>query len=130
MSEATWVYGEIDFNEFLNEVVTKEFKQSYHHFYLPLEWSPTSDGYGNPPVEDPLTIRFGTDAFSDDNGILFESSLTAIIDDMIDSYAITAEKNLCIDKEDVLIFTKLAQALQNEVNKLNKLIDNAIDWRK
>jgi hypothetical protein len=126
MSEANWMYGDVRFDNLIGEVVTKELNQGYHHFYLPVQYG-DQDGYNNPPVEDPLTIRFGTTAFSDDDGLLFEASLTDIIDDMIEMHRYIRENKTVIGKEDVPMFTKLAQGLQNEVNKLNALIDNAVE---
>jgi hypothetical protein len=128
MSEAKWVYGNIKYENLIGEVVHKELNQGYHHFYLPIEYSDVNeDGYGGVPVEDPLTIRFGTDAFSDINGLLFEGSLTDIIDEMIDDNVLLRDGQMCIAKSDAEKFKRLAQGLQNEVNKLNKLIDNAVE---
>ena len=137
MSEAKWVRQTIEFDLYdgmvdqfkavFKDAVRDEFKHAMSYFDMPIEFAPKCDGYGNPPVEDPLTIRFGTTAFSDINGMSFETSLTDIIDEIIDMHRYIREEGTVIDKESAVMFTRLAQGLQNEVNKLNKLIDNAID---
>ena len=135
MSFAKWIKQDIEYessskelNHLVEGIANDEFKYGMNHFYLPIEYIHLGeDGYGNAPVEDPLTIRFGTTAFSDQDGMLFESSLTTIIDDMIDDNVVLRDGEKCFFKNDTGKFKLLAQALQNEVNKLNKLIDNAVE---
>lgn len=140
---AKFVGGEIEteidwgseLSEFLNEYVhdwmESVIKQEGHFMYLPIEQMTcehiTNYDGANKLVTDPLTIRFSTELCSDINGIKFDESLTDIIDNMIEGHTLFRYEKPCIDKESVPMFKLIADALQNEVNKLNAFIENAVE---
>lgn len=95
------------------------------YFFLPFTWAEFgSDGLGNKAVNDPLTIYWNATCI-DDTQIIYKISFSDLIKDFCQSnVGVGTEK---IRKKDIPQFEAIKNALQKEIDFLNKFIDNATD---
>jgi len=97
-------------------------------FYLPCMWSDgehSGDGIGNPCPDDPMTIYWTADLIDGEDGITYKTTLTSLIDDVIDMHVLMHETPKVIEDSSVPLFISMREALQKEIDKLNFCVDNA-----
>jgi hypothetical protein len=124
-------------HEAIEEHITEMFRNSEASVNLPFEWT-DQDGYGNPPVEDPLTLYTRIDGvFDDENGLVWVTNFRDAINDAIwlhtDVAGSTSPRDInklvgSIYKSDAeKVLVPIRDELLKEVAKLNHYIDNAED---
>ena len=98
-------------------------------FYLPCMWS-DGDGVGNPCPDDPMTIYWTADLTGGDDRITYKTTLTSLIDEVIDMHVLLDETPKVIEDSSVPLFISMREALQKEIDKLNFCVDNAKPYGK
>ena len=98
--------------------------EAHVSFYLPCMWS-GDDGVGNPCPDDPMTIYWTADVTVGDDRITYKTTLTSLIDEVIDMHVLLREAPKAIGDSSVPLFISMRGALQKEIDKLNFCVDNA-----
>lgn len=118
-TDAEFVYTD---SEMLNFKIKKLLKNSSNvYFTLPYEWHQYGeDGFTGKAVDDPLTIYWV--ASIEDISIVCKNSFSNLIKEFCDSSVAGDGK---ITQAEVPTYKNLVNALQKEIDFLNKFIDNA-----
>ena len=98
--------------------------EAHVSFYLPCMWS-GDDGVGNPRPDDPMTIYWTADVTVGDDRITYKTTLTSLIDEVINMHVVMHETPKVIEDSSVPLFISMREALQKEIDKLNFCVDNA-----
>lgn len=104
-----------EINKEITECLDKTLTGTPPDLWLPVLWWPREDGIGGAPPEDPGTIYL-TLPFEDLDGVTWSASLSAMVDDIIESLCLADGKVHGADGKSICL--RLARHLKENAVKL------------
>jgi hypothetical protein len=104
----------------------KEFlKDGDLSFYLPIQWSASSnggDGIGGEEVKDPLTVYASVDVTGGDERFTFKTTMKDLLEDTYDLHR-SYRGPKALDARSQKIFKKIRAGLLKEVKRIDKWLE-------